>query len=202
MISIILPTYLGKYKHAAEDRPPKLNRAIRSVLKQKYQDWQLVVVCDGCQMSFDIAKQYQDKRIKIALIDKQPMFSGNIRNTGIDLADGEWITYLDNDDYLGPNHIQLLSDAIDDETDWLFFNDYTLNGEAFKERPCRLKQYQCGTSNIAHRKDIGARWITHNKYGQDDWAFISRLMLESDRMKVCEGEYLVCHIPFRKGFDV
>lgn len=201
MISIILPTYLGNYKHAATGRDWKLSRAIQSVIEQKYQDWQLVVVCDGCRDSLDIVKQFEDSRIKALLIDKQPMFSGIPRNTGIQYATGEWICYLDNDDFLGADHLELISRGMDGN-DWLFFNDWTLNGDYFYERTCYLKQAKCGTSNIAHKRSMLSRWDVKSSYGFDDWTFIQRLRSESQNWAKCEGQYLVCHIPYKKGFEI
>lgn len=201
MISVILPSYLGPYKEAAKDRDWKLSRAIQSVIQQKYQDWQLIVVCDGCEKSLEIVKQNPDKRIKALLIDKQSMFSGIPRNVGITNAKGEWICYLDNDDFLGSDHLELIHRGMNGH-DWLFFNDWTLKGEYFMERTCYLKLGRCGTSNIAHKRSMKSRWQSKSTYGRDDWSFIQSLKSESDNWTKCEGQYLVCHIPYGKGFDI
>ena len=178
----------------------KLQRAIQSVIQQTFQDWQLIVVCDGCELSMRIVKQNYDKRIKGILIDKQPMFSGNVRNVGIDHAAGDWICYLDNDDFFGSDHLELISREMGNGYDWLFFNDYTLKKDKFTERTCYMKLGRCGTSNIAHKAVMKSRWDVKNRYGQDDWIFIQRLTGESPNWTKCEGQYLVCHIP--RSFDI
>lgn len=193
MISVILPTFLGPYAKAATDREPKLRRAIQSVIDQTFQDWQLVVVCDGCERSLEIVKEFSDSRIKALLIDKQPMFSGMVRNMGLDHASGELICYLDNDDYFGADHLELISQP--KGFNWLFFNDYTLTKDGFAERYCYLKSGKCGTSNIAHKREMKARWDVKNRYGADDWTFIQKLQYESVNFTTCQGRYLVCHIP-------
>lgn len=202
MISIVMPSYLGAYQSSARNREDKLPRAINSVLNQTYKDWELVIVADGCQRTMDIVQGMglNGHNIKLMKIPKQQMWSGQVRNTGIEYATGSWICYLDNDDVLGKDHLALLAKAIDDEVDWLFFNDFTWNRkeEKFLERHCTLKAYKCGTSNIAHRRSMRARWDPKSRYGMDDWAFIKRLRTESSRFRNCAGEYVVCHIPVGK----
>ena len=201
MISIVLPTYLGAYKYAASGREWKLARAIQSCINQYFQDWQLIVVCDGCERSMEIVKENPDSRIKALLIEKQPLFSGTPRNTGIEYSDGDWICYLDNDDFLAKDHLSLVSEQMNG-FDWLFFNDWILRGENFQERTCFLKKGKCGTSNIAHKKSMKARWERNARYGTDDWMFINSLMSESSNWKKIDAEYLVCHVPYGKGFEI
>jgi glycosyltransferase involved in cell wall biosynthesis len=201
VISVILPTYLGNYKEAATGRDWKLARAIQSVLQQSYDKFQLVVVCDGCEASLEIVKQNADPRIKAILIDKQPMFSGTPRNVGIEHSTGDWVCYLDNDDFMGQGHLELIHRETTGR-DWLFFNDWVLKDDNFVERTCYFRLGKCGTSNIAHRRAMRSRWDVKSTYGRDDWTFIHKLRAESDNWKKCEGQYLVCHIPYKKGFEI
>ena len=46
MISVIMPSYLGAYKNAAKDRDRKIVRAINSVVRQTYKDWELIIIAD------------------------------------------------------------------------------------------------------------------------------------------------------------
>lgn len=201
--TIVMPSFLGHYRGAAKDRERKLVRAVESVFKQNYGPWELVIIADGCPLTMEIVQgmelparlQGTGNNVVLALIDKQPMFSGTPRNTGIDLATGEWICYLDSDDALAPGHLSSIMEGASKGLDWLFFNDYVLRGDTFVERPCTLDRFRCGTSNIAHKKSMAARWEHINRYGHDDWTFINKLKTESPRWERCHGEYLVCHIP-------
>jgi hypothetical protein len=48
-----------------------------------------------------------------------------------------------------------------------------------------------------------ARWNPVNTYGRDDWAFIQNLQKESSGgVKIETPSYIVCHIPYRGGYDV
>ena len=53
-------------------------------------------------------------------------FHGAPRNKGIELAAGEYIIYIDNDDYWGEGYLQGIADEIGD-LDWAYFNDWVLS---------------------------------------------------------------------------
>ena len=205
-ISIVMPCHLGEYRNAAKDRERKLIRAINSVM---FQDaickFELLVVADGCRKTIELVKEnfpeeHKKGLVRLLEIDKQKPFSGVPRNTGIDFAKGEWICYLDADDIFGPEHLSII-DRNTGKHDWVFFNDMVYSAGQFEERSCFIEPYKCGTSNIAHRKSMQARWDIANTYGRDDWKFIKKLKDESDRWtKIETAEYIVCHIP--KNYDV
>ncbi|MDL2276840.1 glycosyltransferase, partial [Breznakia sp. OttesenSCG-928-G09] len=89
-VSIIMPVYNSeKY----------LDTSIGSVLKQSYEDFELILVNDGSKdSSGEICDRYAltDKRIKV--IHKENQGLSAARNTGIQQAKGEFITFIDNDD--------------------------------------------------------------------------------------------------------
>lgn len=91
MISVIIPTH---------NRVSMLSKAIESVLKQTYQDFELIVVSDA---SNDGTDEYMnkiienDKRIKY-ISYSTPYGACYARNTGIESAQGEYIAFLDDDD--------------------------------------------------------------------------------------------------------
>ena len=131
--SIIIASYLGDYRNAAKDRELKIVRAVNSVLKQSYQDFEIIVVADGCERTVEIMEQFTDLRIKTYLIDKCKMWSGEPRNTGIENAKGEFILYLDIDDLFGGNHLQDIAAGLNGY-DWVWFDDVrynTISGEWF-----------------------------------------------------------------------
>ena len=179
MISVVMPSYLGDYPNAASNREQKLPRAIESFLAQEIGE--LIVVADGCLKTAEIACKYP---VKLISIDKQPHFSGAPRNIGIDNAKYDYITYLDNDDLYGPNHLNCIVDNFD--TDWLYWNDH-VDG---KIRPVWLKFGHIGTSAIAHKKSLGCKW--GEGYGHD-WQFIQQL--SNFPSKRIASNYHVMHIP-------
>ena len=102
-ISVIMPAYnAGKF----------VAESIESILKQTFSAWELIVVDDGStdNTSEVIASFLSDKRIKLI---KQP--NGGVsaaRNTGINAATGNFITFLDSDDTYYPENLQTKYNAI------------------------------------------------------------------------------------------
>lgn len=99
--SVIIPSFLGEYRTAAKDRDRKIVRAINSVLTQSFEDFEVVVIADGCEKTIEIMKQISDPRIANYSIPKSKLWSGEPRNKGIEEAKGEYIVYLDIDDWFG-----------------------------------------------------------------------------------------------------
>lgn len=197
MISVVMPSYLGSYKNAAKDRDKKIIRAIESVLSQSYEDWELIVIADGCEKTVEIVKPYFYEylpHIRLIEIPKQKLWSGKVRNTGISMAHGEIICYLDTDDLIGSNHLQIINDNFGDN-DWVFFNDLIWDGKEFVENHCNMNiKGQCGTSNISHRKTLGAYW--HDASYLHDFSFIQSLIGLSHNYSVIPcGEYEIRHRP-------
>jgi glycosyltransferase involved in cell wall biosynthesis len=109
--SIILPTY---------NRANMIGKAIESVLAQTYMNWELLVVDDG---STDNTKQvveaYNDSRI--GYIYQQNAERSAARNNGIAHAKGQYVCFIDSDDYYLTHHLQEFATAIDKGNADMFF---------------------------------------------------------------------------------
>lgn len=198
--SVVMPSYLGNYGGAAARRDEKLMRAINSVITQTFENWELQIIADGCQETVDIVLQYDDPRVHVTLIPKAPMWDGKPRNTGIDFAKGEFITYLDIDDCYGENHLQIINDNLKD-FDWVYYNDYIYDthSDDWMQRACNIKKLgQNGTSNVTYRRSLGLSW-GHRGYAHDHY-FNQKLLLHHNYSRIVTPEYFVCHMPGR--FDI
>ncbi len=88
-VSIIIPTC---------NRPVMLERAIRSVLAQTYQDFELIIISDFPSVDTDnVVNKFKDSRIIYIKHEKKKGASA-ARNTGIKKAQGEYLAFLDDDD--------------------------------------------------------------------------------------------------------
>ncbi|MDY2698849.1 MAG: glycosyltransferase family 2 protein [Lachnospiraceae bacterium] len=103
MISIIVPVYnVERY----------IRRCVDSIAKQSYQDWELILVDDGSpDSSGRICDELAAKDHRIKVVHKQNAGPGSARNTGIENAIGEYILFIDSDDWIGPMHLQSLYEA-------------------------------------------------------------------------------------------
>lgn len=92
MVSIIIPVY------NAEDF---LHRCVDSILAQSSTDWELLLIDDGSKDSSGIiCDEYAVKDKRIRVFHKENGGVSSARNLGLDHARGEWVTFVDSDDYL------------------------------------------------------------------------------------------------------
>lgn len=100
--SIILPTF---------NRAKFIPRAIESVLGQTYSNWELIIVDDGStDNTKEIVERYSDPRIIYIYQSNQER--GAARNTGIKNASGDFICFMDSDEYIDNNRLELLENSI------------------------------------------------------------------------------------------
>lgn len=99
-ISIIVPVYnVDKY----------LERCIDSLLKQTYKNLEIILIDDGSEDSCPlICDQYKKKDRRIIVIHKKNGGAASARNMGLDMATGEYIGFVDSDDYVSEEYIQNL----------------------------------------------------------------------------------------------
>lgn len=99
-VSIIVPIYNGeKY----------LNRCIDSILLQTLEDFELVLVNDGSNDgSLPICDEYAAKDMRIKVINQANSGVSMARNNGVDTAKGDYICFIDCDDWVDPCYLQLL----------------------------------------------------------------------------------------------
>ena len=193
--SVIIASYLGEYRNAATNRDRKIIRAVNSVLSQSLQDFEVIVIADGCDKTVEVMRQIVDERVTTYLIPKSKLFSGEPRNTGIEQAKGDYILYLDIDDLYGENHLKNISEGLDGY-EWVWFNDirYSPKTDEWYENPCDINQIsRHGTSNICHKRELPVRW-DYVGYAHD-YYFILQLRKIRNFTKIQGGEYYVAHIP-------
>jgi glycosyltransferase involved in cell wall biosynthesis len=202
--SVILASYLGEYRTAAIDRDRKILRAVYSVINQTCQDFEIIVVADGCEKTVEIMELVTDPRLTTILIPKAKIWSGVPRNTGIEQAKGDFITYLDIDDLYGDNHLQNIANGLNG-FDWVWFDDirYHPRSNNWYVNPCDIRiMGKHGTSNICHKRSLPYRW-DHEGYAHD-YYFIKHLKQNTNFSKIEGGEYYVMHLPHSnvdKGYD-
>jgi glycosyltransferase involved in cell wall biosynthesis len=113
-ISVIMSTF---------NRAHLLPRAINSVLKQTYQDWELIVVDDNSKDDTGkVVKSFKDDRIRYIKRAKNSGCDNAPKNDGIKASQGDYIAFLDDDNEYRPDHLAVLLKEIekDDTTDIVY----------------------------------------------------------------------------------
>lgn len=99
-VSIIIPVYNAK---------KTLNRCIDSVLNQEYTDFELILVNDGSKdESASICDEYAAKDARVKVIHKENSGVSDTRNTGIAEAQGEYLQFMDADDWITADATKLM----------------------------------------------------------------------------------------------
>lgn len=112
MISIIIPIYNGeKYLH----------RCVESILVQSYCDYELILINDGStDSSLDICNDYAQKDDRIVVISQTNSGVSVARNRGLKEAKGEYISFVDCDDWIDCDYLQSLHrEMIDNDVDFV-----------------------------------------------------------------------------------
>lgn len=122
--TIIIPAYNAeKY----------LGFAIDSILEQSFKNFELIIVNDGSEdTTLSISKKYEQVNEKVKLIDKKNEGVSAARNDAMAIAKGQYLMFVDADDVLYPNSLQVLYDVLNNKSlDYLRF-EYRVIDEAGK----------------------------------------------------------------------
>jgi glycosyltransferase involved in cell wall biosynthesis len=110
-----------------------IKRAIDSVLNQTYNNIELIIVNDcSTDNTLNLIKEYNNPKIKL-INHSINLGAGCARDTGIKNCSGEYIQFLDSDDYLSPGCIQTMVKAV------LKYNaDIVIGGQHIEDSDCNL----------------------------------------------------------------
>lgn len=201
-ISVIMASFLGEYEGCASDRENKFVRAVHSFLSNKYENKELIIVGDYCNLTRQLLENNFSSEILSGLIKfynfnkKQKLFSGDLRTKGIELATGDYIIYLDSDDMFGDAHISSIVNQVKvNKTDWGYYNDFIWSPTGLQTKYVNVEKNSIGTSSIYHKNVKGLNWKNCNGYGHD-FMFIEKLLKWSKNYdKIYGTSYIICHIP-------
>jgi glycosyltransferase involved in cell wall biosynthesis len=163
-ITIISPSY---------NRPTLLKTMIKSVLKQTYTDWELIIIDDSTnndtrELMYSFDNHSQITYLKNERNEGLPYS----RNRGLDVARGTWITYLDDDDfYVDDSCLQKAIDTCEKDTNpWIVFNRVNKFSKSY-------------TRALRNKKDYN--WTTDYLYGNsfrgDAVHFIKKNLIHNTR---------------------
>ena len=105
MVSVIVPVYNAE---------KTLGYCISSILRQSYCELELILVNDGSQdRSLEICNNYRELDSRIRVIDIPNGGVSNARNIGIKESQGDYIVFVDSDDYIAPDMLEVLYKKIE-----------------------------------------------------------------------------------------
>ena len=113
LVSVIMPTY---------NRKDFIAKSVQSVLNQTFKDFSILVINDGGNDEVeDILRNLQDERIEYLKIPHKGL-SGAL-NTGLWASGSKYISYLDDDDFYYPEHLESLVNFLEKENMYVAYGD-------------------------------------------------------------------------------
>lgn len=167
LYSIIIPVYNSRCF---------LQKCVESIVSQSFLLWELILVDDGStDGSGDICDEFAalDKRIRV--IHQVNSGVSEARNKGLEAASGDWILFVDSDDYLDSDWLECIDKVVrTDKVDIIrFANKVDQNGEVVETVKCSNKRY----SNILE-------FIKSRDYRHMVWAYaFSKNIIQKTRFQ-------------------
>lgn len=156
--SIIVPIYNAE---------AYLRGCLHSLLGQSFDDYQVICLDDAStDRSVDICRSIIDSDERFTLITSNANTGVSVlRNTGIDLAQGEYVLFVDADDYLSPDALLTIHDnAVEGKADIIVFGGKSFPEETWADQDLNTRRITYTNQGIhALMEETGSRPFTWNK---------------------------------------
>ncbi len=148
-VSVIIPIYnVEKY----------LRECLDSVVNQTLKDIEIICVNDGStDNSLEILKEYKQKDKRIKLISQKNYGAGVARNTGLNIANGEYLAFIDGDDFYENDFCRQMYDkAVDTNSDVVICQaqNYNIIDDRYYLMPCSLIKEYLPANDVFNYKDM------------------------------------------------
>jgi len=164
VISVIIPVRnVEKY----------IDRCIESVLNQTFSDIEVMLMVGKCKdNSLEKCIEWQRKDDRIIIVSRNDTSLGDARNYALNIAKGEYVAYIDSDDYIEPTYIEkMVMPLIDD---------------------CTIDMSCCGYNTIDENQSV--KEFIHGGCGIEDCnfdSFITKVIFHQVWLKICRKKMLV-----------
>lgn len=185
-------------------RPQRTIRAINSIVSQNINDWEALVIGDGCSVMKDYLSSgyFNDIRKECyykgndLIIENNPINQGGhgfaITNNNIKIAQGKYFVFFANDDIILPNHFEnYLSQIEGTDLDFVYFNSEVEPNNSL--RVSQLQYGMIGHSELIVRTEFLRQMPMHDAEYSHDWRLIQSMMLNGKHKKAenCPATYHV-----------
>lgn len=179
LFSVIIPVY---------NVEAYLRDCLDSVLRQDYEEWEAVCVNDGAtDGSLAILEEYAAKDSRFKVISQVNGGLSSARNSGLKAAKGDYVLFLDSDDWLEDNALEVLAGKVDGEDLLCFSGRRFFESEGEYHEPDHLTE--------SHYQS-GMEYYNENALQHRDFAFVcvvlriyKRSFLEENGLRFKEGIY-------------
>lgn len=146
-LSIIVPVY---------NNERYLENTLNSVLRQSYEDFELLLIDDGSgDESLTICQKFAGRDHRVRIICKENGGVSSARNRGLDEAQGEYIAFIDGDDCIDPQMYEVMIDVLEREKVDLV-NCRVIKADSYEWTP-----YEVGTVEVS---DLPVNYLSKKGY--------------------------------------
>ncbi len=185
-----------------------IDRCIKSIINQSYKNIELILINDGSTDNSNIiCKKYSENDNRIVYIEQKNSGVSSARNKGIEKATGDYITFVDSDDYIEKNTLELLNKIIEKEKcdiikygyvkesrflkktyEFSIEKNININRESYNEKvyPYIFQTYDLSNIwNAIYKKEVisNIRFDEDLKYGED-FKFMIQALLQSKSLYI------------------
>lgn len=176
MITIIIPIYNSEYT---------LNKCIDSILNQTLHNWELLLIDDGStDRSGDICDHYAAKDQRIQVFHKKNAGVSSARNIGLEYAKGEWIVFVDSDDFVKESYLAHLLEHSQKQVDLIISYAEIHNGDNI--------QKESYPSKLVDDTNFESMFIENDMHWHTSpWSKLyKRNIIKEHHLRFCEGMHI------------
>ena len=157
IVSIIIPVYkVEKY----------MNRCIESIMNQTYKKIEIILVDDGSPDNCGkLCDEYAKKDKRVVVVHKENGGLSDARNAGIDIAKGKYIAFVDSDDYVDNDYVEILYKAISEDK-----SDIAISSHKVMYENGTILEKATGERNILTQKETIKRILYDEGIDLSAWA--------------------------------
>lgn len=183
MISVIMLTY---------NREALVGRAVESILAQTYRDFEFIIVDNGStDRSGAVVDKYAAQDSRIRVIHRKRGSIGAGRNTGLDAAKGEYIAFIDDDDWAEPDFLEFLLNLLEENhadvaicgaADKVFEQKLLMTAEEALIELMWRKKYNMAFPTKLFRRELMENLRFPENGAYDDIALMYKLLAGAERV--------------------
>ena len=188
-LSVIIPVY------KAENT---IRRCLDSLLNQPHDDVEIIVINDGSpDSSAEICRSYAEKHPEIRYIEKENGGVSTARNMGLDIARGDYVAFVDSDDWVYDNYFSTILSHLN-ENDWDLFQFSQNYTDGKVEKPRIQEDFKYDDRKLIFDKII--EYMCHKHINKPIDKVYKRSIIEENHIRfhkdLCVGEDRTFNIVF------
>ena len=154
-ISVIIPVYNGE---------KTIKKCLNSIVNQTYKNIEIIIINDGSTDGTQcICEKYTKEYNNIILKNNENHGVSYSRNFGINIATGDYITFIDADDYLELDCYEKISKLLNENIDCIRYNFNNIDGKSFNNNLYELKNKTIELNNSNNMNKILTHFLTCNE---------------------------------------